>query len=235
MTTSEAAILLKDVQGEKSQGKIGGLFKSSIKSVYRGELLLLLPRVKVIPRKDNKPAHNFQLANDPSVTLFCPEDDVAPLSDYEYNLMVAIKSREARYDVFRIDLLDWGSKLKEGNFVYATLPSKSPVSNQRAVSVIRYVGPLPKEDGILFGVEIQVGVYISSVLCVCDDCCCIRKNNTDPMVALMVSLVVNSTLHVMRTRLCFCLLTDSHQWSLYSRIPHSLSSLHQPTHKDSTL
>ena len=159
MTSSEAAILLKDVQGEKSQGKIGGLFKSSVKPVYRGELLLLLPRVKVVPRKDGKSAHNYQLASDPSVTLFSPGDDVAPLSDYEYNLMVAIKSREARFEVFWKDLLDWGSKLKEGTFVYATLPSKSPVSNQRAVSMIRYVGPLPKEDGILFGVEIQVSVY----------------------------------------------------------------------------
>ena len=175
MTNSEAAILLKDVQGEKSLGKIGGFFKPSIKPVFRGELLLLLPRVKVIPRKDNKPAHNFQLANDPSVTVFCSEDDVAPLSDYEYNLMVAIKSRESRFDVFRKDFMDWGSKLKEGTFVYATLPSKSPVPNQRALSVIRYVGPLPKEDGILFGVEIQVGVDINSVVCCRDDYCLIGR------------------------------------------------------------
>ena len=147
----------RDFQGEKSLGKIGSLFKSSTKAVYRGELLLRLPRVKVTPRrKDGKPAHNYQIADDPSVTLFCTEDDVAPMSDYEYHLMEAITSREARFHVFCKDILDWGSKLKEGTFVYMTLPSKTPVSSQRAVSVIRYIGPLPNERGIQFGVEIEV-------------------------------------------------------------------------------
>ena len=150
---SEAAILLKDVQGEKS-GKL--LQTKSTKQVCRGELLLLLPRDRVIPRKDGRPAHNYQVASDPAVTLYCPEDDVAPLSDYEYNLMKGVKSRGARYEVFQKDLLDWGSKLKAGDFVYATLPSKSPVPNQQTVSKIEYVGPLPNEHGIQFGVEIMV-------------------------------------------------------------------------------
>ena len=75
--------------------------------------------------------------------------------------MVPIKSREVRFEVFQKDILDWGSKLKEGTSVYVVLRSKSPVSNQRAVSVIRYIGPLPKEDGIQFGVEIQVCIGFS--------------------------------------------------------------------------
>ena len=155
MMAAEAAFLLKDIQGEK---KIAGFFGSS-KRVSRGELLLTIPRFKVIPRKDGKPAHNFQLASDPAVTLFCTEDDVAPISDYEYHLMVAVKSREARYEVFQKDVLEWGSRLKEGNFVYVVLPSKSPVPSQRAVSVIKYIGSLPKKDGMQFGVEIQVSTY----------------------------------------------------------------------------
>jgi hypothetical protein len=158
---TEAAFLLKDAQGEKSSGKIGGLFKPNSKLVCRGELLLTTPRVKRIPRKD---AHNYQLASDPAVTLFCSEDDVAPISDYEYHLMAAVKSREARYEVFQKDVLDWGSKLKEGTFVYVALLSKSPVPNQNAVSVIKYIGPLPNEHGILFGVEIQVSMYHCSIV-----------------------------------------------------------------------
>ena len=150
------AILLKDTQGEKNHGKVENLFRSRSRTVCRGELLISLPRVKVVPRKDGKAAHNFQLDSDPSVTLFCPEDDVAPLSDYEYSLMVAIKSRGARFDVFRKDMLDWGSKLKKGTFMYVALPSITPVTNQRAVSLIRYVGQLPHEHGTLFGAEIQV-------------------------------------------------------------------------------
>ena len=158
---AEGAILLKDIQGEKSHGRIVGLLKSGAKAVYRGELLLTLPRVKVIPRRDGKPAHNYQLANDPTVTLFCTEDDVAPLSDYEYHLMEAIKLRETRYDVFQKEILDWGSKLKQGTYVYATLlPSKTLVSSQHAVSVIKYIGPLPNERGVQFGVEIFVSICI---------------------------------------------------------------------------
>ena len=152
---SYSAILLNDVQGEKS-GKI--LQTKSTKQVCRGELLLFLQRDRVIPRKDRKPAHNYQVASDPAITLYCCEDDVAPLSDYEYSLMIAVRSREGRYEVFQNDILDWGSKLKIGDFIYATLPSKSPVSNQPTVSKIEYVGPLPAERGTHFGVEIMVNI-----------------------------------------------------------------------------
>ena len=157
---AEAAILLKDIQGEKSQGRIAGLLKSGIKPVCRGELLFTLPRVKVIPRKDGKPAHNYHLASDPAVTLFCTEDDVAPLSNYEYNLMVAVRLREARYGVFQKDNLDWGSKLKAKKLVYVALPSKAAVPSQRALAIIRYIGPLPNENGVQFGVEIMVSIDI---------------------------------------------------------------------------
>ena len=151
---SEAAILLKDIQGEKS----GRILKPNSKQVYRGELLLLLPRVKVIPRKDCKPAHNYQLASDPAVTLYCSEDVIAPLADDEYHLLEAVKSREARFEVFVNDVLDWGSKLKPGIFVKATLPSKALVNNQSTVSRVEYVGPLPNENGIQFGVQIMVNI-----------------------------------------------------------------------------
>ena len=156
---SEAAILLKDIKGEKRQGRIAGLLKSSAKAVCRGELLLTIPWIKMVPRKDGKAAHNFQLANDPSVTLFCEGTDVAPLSDYEYHLMEAVKSREAHFEVFEKDILDWGSKLKVGMYVHVMLPSTSAVSSQRAVSVIKFIGLLPNEHGILFGVEIQVRYF----------------------------------------------------------------------------
>ena len=165
MAVAEAAILLKDAQGDKSVGKIGGLFKSSTKTVCRGELLLLLPRVKIIPRKDGKPANNYQLASGPSVTLFCPEEDVAPISDYEYHLMDAIKSREARFEVFHKDVLDWGTKLKEETSVLVTLPSTNPISSRHAVSVIKYIGPLPNERGIQFGVEITVSYRVFTTPC----------------------------------------------------------------------
>ena len=153
---AESYILLKDIQGEKER-----LFKTSSKLVCRGELLLVLPRIKVIPRKDGKPTHTHQLASDTSVTLYCSEHDVAPLSDYEYHLLYAIKSREARYDVFQKDLLDWGSKLKPESQVYVTLPSKADLPNQHVLSIIKYIGPLSEERGVRFGVEIMVSIHMT--------------------------------------------------------------------------
>ena len=158
MMAAEAAFLLKDIQGERNLGKIAGLLIPNSKLVCRGELLFTLPRVKLIPRKDGKPAHNYQLASDTAVTLFCTEDDVVPISDYGYHLLSGVKSREARYGVFQKNILDWGSKLKEGDFVYVALPSKILVPKHCALSVIKYIGPLPNEHGMLFGVEIQVSI-----------------------------------------------------------------------------
>ena len=130
---AEAAILLRDVQGKKG-GRMAGLLKSSSKSVRHGELLLPPPRIIVIPRKDGKLAHNYQLASDPSVTLYGSEDDVASLSEDEFRLLVGIKSREARYEVFQNEMLDWGSKLKLETYVYVCLLYTSPSPRDATLS-----------------------------------------------------------------------------------------------------
>ena len=147
---NEAVILLKDIQGEK--GVHSSVTEPSTKSVpvCRGELLL----GTTIPARDGR--LNYHLARDPSITLYCTEDDVAPLSDYDYKLVIAVKTRESRYGLFQKDILDWGSNLKEGDLVYVALPSKCPAPSQHVVAVIRYIGPLPNEEGVQFGVEIQV-------------------------------------------------------------------------------
>lgn len=106
---SEAAILLKDVQGEKSD-KL--LQTKTAKQVCHGELLLPLQRDKVVPWTDGKSAHIYQVASDSAVTLYCNVDIFAPLSDYEYHLMMPVKSQEDRYEVFQKDLLDWGVKVE---------------------------------------------------------------------------------------------------------------------------
>ena len=155
---TEAVILIKDLLGEKS-GRIG-ILPPSPKNVHRGELLLSIARSKVVPRRDGKPAHNYQMANDPAVTVFCTENDCAPLSEYEFHLLLAVNSRLARYDVFQNDRLDWGGKLKPGDLVYATLPSKSPAPNHTVASKIQFIGPLPNENGVLFGVEIMVQILL---------------------------------------------------------------------------
>ena len=155
------AILLKDSPAEKTDTSFTGTVKnllgrkSSSVVVVRGELLVPIPENEITPRSDGQTPHNYRLKQDPTVTLFCKEDDIAPLGKREFLLLEGIKSHMACYDVFS-NQLDWGSKLKPGGVVYVGLPTQHAVPVQYAAAVIRYVGGLKTEPGIQFGVEITV-------------------------------------------------------------------------------
>jgi len=162
----DAAILLQDSPGEitdtsfvgtvKTLGGLVGKKQSSVQ-VVRGELLVPIPGSEISPRNDGQKPHNYRLKRDPSVSLFCKEDDIAPLGDYEFLLLEGIKSRSVRYEVFiSTDKLEWGSNLKRGDTVYVGLPSPTTTPSQYAAAVIRYVGGLETEPGLKFGVEIMV-------------------------------------------------------------------------------
>ena len=155
---AETVLLLKDAQGARS-GKKKGLLKltPSLGTVCRGELLL---KDKVTQYKDGETAHNFKAASDPSVTLRCTEDDVAPLSSNQFHLLKPIKSREACYNAFQKGLLDWASKLKKDDLAYVILLTNL-VQEQYVLVVIRYIGSLQTEPGIWFGVEIVVCEVVS--------------------------------------------------------------------------
>ena len=145
-----AALLLKDYSGEQAWCRPLRYFIAPVqKRISRGELLLC------ISRNQGK----YQVADDPSVTLrnVC-KDDTAPLTGAEYELLIAIKSHEARYAVYKRteDGMEWGLHLTLGTRVYATLPSELAIPAEHAESTIRYIGPLSNEMGIHFGVEIIV-------------------------------------------------------------------------------
>ena len=160
----DGAILLRDSRGEKADTSIAGTVinflsrKSSSVVVVRGELLVPIPENEVTPRSDGQKPHNYHLKRDPTVSLYCKEDDIAPLGEYEFLLLEGIKSHIARYEVFisASNLLDWGLKLKPGDEVCVCLPTQHAVPVHYAAAVIRYVGGLKTEPGIQFGVEITV-------------------------------------------------------------------------------
>lgn len=146
----EVALLLKDVQGDKA-AKFWG---RSAWNVVRGEILLLLPN---LPKKDGKTVPNYMLAHDPAVTLYCDRPDITILREYQNHLLLPIKSREVRYQLFKQGLLEWGSKLNKGDYVYVRVPSESAESTKRVSCIIRFIGKQPEEgDCVYFGVEIQV-------------------------------------------------------------------------------
>ena len=155
------AILLKDSPAEKANTSFTGTVKSflSRKSssvvVVRGELLVPISENEITPRSDGQTPHNYRLKQDPTVTLFCKEDDIAPLGKYEFLLLEGIKSHMACFDVFS-NQLDWGSKLKPGDAVYVAIPTQHAVPVHYGEAIIRFVGVLKTEPGIQFGVEITV-------------------------------------------------------------------------------
>ena len=168
----DVAILLQDSPGEITDTSIvgnirtlGGLVgkKQSSVVIVRGELLVPIPGSEIPVRNDGQKPHNYRLKRDSSASLFCKDDDIAPLSDYDVVLLEGIKSRTVRYEVFisAEDGLEWGSKLKRGDVVYVGLPAPTTAPTQYAAAVIRYVGGLETEPGIQFGVEITVRLVYS--------------------------------------------------------------------------
>ena len=163
----DGAILLQDSHGEKANTSIVGTVKnflagrksSSSVVVVRGELLVPISGDELTPRKM---PHNYRLKREPTVSLYCKSDDIAPLGEYELWLLEGIKSQTTRYEVFSAsNILDWGSRLKPGNMVYVVIPGQHTAPVQYAAAVIRYVGGLKTEPGIQFGVEITVRLSVA--------------------------------------------------------------------------
>ena len=170
----DGAILLQDSRGVKVNTSIAGTVKillggrkSSPCVVVRGELLVPIPPGdEITPRKGGQTPHNYYLKRELAVSLYCKDDDVALLSEYEFWLLEGIKSQTTRYDVFisASNMLDWGSRLKPGDVVYVAIPTQHAAPVHYAAAVIRYVGGLKTEPGIQFGVEITVSLSVASQL-----------------------------------------------------------------------
>ena len=146
-----AAILLVDSVGDK-----GGLFRrKKDQNVLRGSLLLSIPPKDAPNTADGKPAYNYRVAGDDTM-MYCSEQDLAPVTRYEFDLLNGVKSAGARYDAFVNDIMDWGSKLGLNDTVYVSLPSQKAIENKRCRAVVRWIGLLPGEEGTKFGVELLV-------------------------------------------------------------------------------
>lgn len=160
-------LLLKDKVGEQSESVLGNIIRrvvgrQSTVNVLKGELLEHIPGDALVPRSDYQKLYNYRLAKDPSVAVYCDEFDVAPLSDKEFFLLEAIQPQLTRYEVFIAgDKLDWGCGLKPGDPVYVNIPAPTVIPNHRAAAVICYVGGLPPEPGLMFGIEITVSYRVS--------------------------------------------------------------------------
>ena len=133
--------------------------------VLQGELVASIPYADISSHGDGQNAHNYRTLHKDSATFYDDGVDVAPLTQYEYGVLAGVASPTARYGVFLEGDMDWGTRLKVGDRVLVELPGLEAAASGaalRASAVIRYVGVVKTLPGVIFGVEIQVRVCVST-------------------------------------------------------------------------
>lgn len=132
--------MLKDKEAEKSPSVQGVPVPTSATSrVLRGELVVPIPPAERVPCSDGQKAHNYHtISRESPATFYDDGTDIACLNQYEYGVLVAVKSPEARYSVFQKEgMLCWGTKLKKGDQVLVDLPgAASSGAGIRASAVV---------------------------------------------------------------------------------------------------
>ncbi len=162
-----AFILLKDSEGEGRARIPQVLRRPPTSKVLRGELLVPIPGDEIVPRNDGQKPHNYRVKKDPSISLYCSEQDLAPLGQYKILLLEAVSTPNARFSLFLSDnMLDWGQRVKTGDDVFVVVPPYHHTQLMpRAAAKVRCVGGLGTDDnvqkGVFFGVEIMVSFVLA--------------------------------------------------------------------------
>ena len=136
---------------------MGALFGNTPCNVLRGELAIRIPEKR---RKSGQQPHNYQTVYSELTATFhdsIKNSDFAPLLGNQALLLAGVPSKEERYKMFITPgKLEWGSSLKVNNPVLVSFKDSQTEATRKATVVIRYVGPVKREKGIVFGVEIVV-------------------------------------------------------------------------------
>ena len=149
----EKCIILKDSTTYRQTNKWNILAAKSFtkKHILRGSLLVKLTEAESSETFEYF-VHplNYKTYSDDSSKLYCNPEDVLQLNDRQFDLLLGIRHSFDRFKA--LNILNWVEKLTIGfgvNVVIPTIPN--PVRG-----LIRYVGPLPGEEGIKFGIELLV-------------------------------------------------------------------------------
>ena len=146
-------ILLKD-EWAKKQGKDYGYSNSGTKYLLKGEIMIRNLTTVVDSTNETLRLHPFDKT---SYFCDCSIKDIEPLEDEKAKLLLSFKSHGERYKFYMNSTVDTGKKMTIGSNVYAKvrLPNGGG-GTQELRGIIRYKGPLPTEDGTMFGVELLV-------------------------------------------------------------------------------
>ena len=190
----EKCILLEDVFGHKQRWSPWPLATRYIdEHIHRGSLLVQLTYAEsnenesyfVVPL-------NYKIYGDDSIKLYCKPERVLQLNDEQFSLLLAVKQPLDRHKA--LDILHWVEKLQVGNSVNVTIPAiHYPVRG-----IIRYIGPLPGEEGTKFGMELLVSQHIYNPVILCYVCVYFRRREEkeSAMEHLKTSNILNVTMTV---------------------------------------
>ena len=143
-------ILLKDQVARKKEKGLLNRHKNESTHVLRGSLW---------QETDSEKKHHPERISLASlefdgVILDCHVSDVRRISNYDYNLLIALSTCSDRCTVAEEEgWLQEGEELTVGAIVYVIKQTGLP---ERAVGKIKYKGELPAHNGTWFGVELSV-------------------------------------------------------------------------------
>ncbi len=152
--------------------KANNLFKKLLNAqdadhVPKGELL------KKEPQSTGGERSMYSLPLDKSKMVSCGSSDVVPISEEDFDWLVAIKSTKDRHQVYtQRDKFKAVKKMKLGDKVWVSLPISDGASSMLPApsccqGTVRYIGPIKGMPGRRAGVELKVGQYgtlLSSVI-----------------------------------------------------------------------
>ena len=150
-------ILLENIWAKKEQKTYSGYSSSGGKHFLRGEILVRNMTTIVDITKGTLKLHPYDKG---TYYCDCPVANIEPLNDEEAKLLLSFKSNDERYKIFKDNLLDNGKRMTIGCNVFVKVKSVGGGNIVELRGVIRYKGPLPEEDGTMFGVELLVS-YLS--------------------------------------------------------------------------
>ena len=121
----------------------------------KGSLLVKLSQeeVRALQKQHRTPGalvSNFKCLEEPSIKLYCSINDVCPVTERQKDFLLGVANASDRYEA--LGKLEWAERLTVGLTVYVNIRTFSTA----AKGALRYIGNLPGEYGIKFGIELQV-------------------------------------------------------------------------------
>ena len=164
ISSSTFYILLENIWAKKEQKTYSGYSSSGQKHLSRGEILIRNMTTVVDNTKGTLKLHPYDKG---TYYCDCPVANIEPLNDEEAKLLLPFKSNDERYKIYKNNLLDNGRRMTVGCNVFVKVKTVGG-SIVELRGVIRYKGPLPGEDGTMFGVELLVSSFVFRSYCIID-------------------------------------------------------------------